>query len=186
MDLTHWGRVTHIGLIKLIIIGSDNAGILLIGPLGTNLSGILIKIQTFSFKKKRLKVSSAKWRPFCLGLNVLMPWGQSTRTTILQVTFAKVFSWKNLVFWLKFILNFPWYVIENTSACSVYPLKLQSDKYIHEPNFVFIVPTQTPTASRSARPLAGTEPNCKFVWFLASFAGILPFVLYFVDRAWRY
>ena len=84
-QLTHWGRVTHICVSKLSIIGSDNglspdrrqaiiltnAGILLIGPLGTDFSEILIEIQTFSFKKMRLKVSSAKWRPFCLGLNVL-------------------------------------------------------------------------------------------------------------------
>ena len=33
---------------------------------------MLIKIQTFSFKKMHFKVSSTKWRPFCLGLNVLM------------------------------------------------------------------------------------------------------------------
>ena len=84
--LTHWGRVMHICVSKLTIIGSDNglspdrhqaiiwtnAGILLIGPLGTNFSEILIEILTFSFKKMRLKVSSAKRRPFCLGLNVLM------------------------------------------------------------------------------------------------------------------
>ena len=44
-----------------------NAGILLIEPLGTNFSEILILIQIFSFKKMRLKMSSAKWRPFCLG-----------------------------------------------------------------------------------------------------------------------
>ena len=83
--LTHWGRVTHICVSKLSIIGSDNglspdrceaiiwtnAGILLIGPLGTNFSEILIKILTFSFKKMCLKVSSAKRQPFCLGLNVL-------------------------------------------------------------------------------------------------------------------
>ena len=70
---------------KLTIIDSDNglsperrqaiiwtnAGILLIGPLGTNFNEILISIQTFSFKKMHLKMSSAKWRPFCLGLNVL-------------------------------------------------------------------------------------------------------------------
>ena len=42
-----------------------------IGPLGTNFSEILIEILTFPFKKMRLKVSSAKWRPFCLGLNVI-------------------------------------------------------------------------------------------------------------------
>ena len=83
--LTHWGRVTHICVSKLTIIGSDNglspgrgqaiiwtnAGILLIGPLGTNFSEILIGIQTFSFKKMHLKMSSAKWRPFSLGLDVL-------------------------------------------------------------------------------------------------------------------
>ena len=84
-DFTHRGRVTHICVVKLTIFGSDNvlsperrqaiiltnAGILLIGPLGTNFIEILIWIQTFSFKKMHLKMSSAKWRPFCLGLNVL-------------------------------------------------------------------------------------------------------------------
>ena len=83
--LTHWGWATHICVSKLTIIDSDNglspgrrqaiiwnhAGILSIGLLGTNFSEILIAILTFSFKKIRLKVSSAKWRPFCLGLNVL-------------------------------------------------------------------------------------------------------------------
>ena len=76
--LTHWGRATHIYVGKLTTIGSDNglspgqrqaiiwtiAGILLIGPLGTNFNDILIGIQTFSFKKMHLKMSSAKWRPF--------------------------------------------------------------------------------------------------------------------------
>ena len=76
--LTHWGRATHICVGKLTIIGSDNglspgrrqaiiwtiAGILLIGPSGTNFSEILIGIQTFSFKKMHLKMSYANWRPF--------------------------------------------------------------------------------------------------------------------------
>ena len=48
-----------------------NAGILLIGPLGTNFSEILIEIQIFWYKKKYLKALSAKWRPFCLSLNEL-------------------------------------------------------------------------------------------------------------------
>ena len=83
--LTHWGRATHICVSKLTIITSDNglspgrrqaiiwnnAGILSIGLIGTKFSEILIEVLTFSFKKMRLKVSSAKWRPFCLGLNVL-------------------------------------------------------------------------------------------------------------------
>ena len=37
-----------------------------------NFSEILIEIQTFLFKEMRLKVSSGKWRPFWLGLNVLV------------------------------------------------------------------------------------------------------------------
>ena len=83
--LNHWRRVTHICISKLTIIGSDNcllparrqaiiwtnAGILLIGPLGTNFSKISIKIHTFSFKKMHLKMLSARWRPFCLSLNML-------------------------------------------------------------------------------------------------------------------
>ena len=83
--LTHWGRATHICVGKLTIIGSDNglspgprkaiiwtnAGILLIGPLGTNFNEFVVEIHTFSFKKMHLKMSSGKWRLFCLGLNVL-------------------------------------------------------------------------------------------------------------------
>ena len=61
--------MTHIYVIKLTIIGSDNglspgrhqaiiltnAGVLLIGPSGTNFSEILIEVYTFSFKKKKIK-----------------------------------------------------------------------------------------------------------------------------------
>ena len=84
--LTLWGRVTHICVSKLTIIGSynglspgrrqaiiwTNAGILLIRTLGTNFSEILSKIHTFSFKNMHFKMSSAKWRQLCLGLNVLI------------------------------------------------------------------------------------------------------------------
>ena len=83
--LTHWGRVTHICVGTNTNFGSDNglaptrrqaiiwtnAGILLIGPLGTNFNGILSEIHIFSFKKIHSKMSSGKLRPFCLGLNVL-------------------------------------------------------------------------------------------------------------------
>ena len=83
--VSHWGRVTHICVSKLTIMASDNglspgrrqaiiwtnAGILLIGPLGTNFNEISIKIHIFFCKKIHLKMSSGKWRPFCLGLNVL-------------------------------------------------------------------------------------------------------------------
>ena len=83
--LTHWGRVTHICVSKPTIIGSynglspsrrqaiiwTNGGILLIRNRGTNFSEILSEIYTFSFKEIHLKMSSGKWRPFCLGRNVL-------------------------------------------------------------------------------------------------------------------
>ena len=85
LQLTHWGQVTRIYVSKLNIIASDNglspgqrqaiiwnnAGILSIGLLERNFSEILIEILIFSFKKMRLKMSSVKWRPFCLCLNVL-------------------------------------------------------------------------------------------------------------------
>ena len=62
----------HICASKLILIGSDNgfspgrrlaiiwtnAGILLIGPLGTNFSEILIEIHIFSFTNMYLNISS--------------------------------------------------------------------------------------------------------------------------------
>ena len=85
-ELTHWGRVTHIYVGNLTIIGSDNgllpgrrqaiiwtnAGILLIRTFGKNFSEFFSEVHTFSFRKMRLKVSSATWRPFCLDLNVLI------------------------------------------------------------------------------------------------------------------
>ena len=85
LSLTHWGRVMHICVSKQTIVGSDNgllpgrrqaiiwtnAGILLTGTLETNFNEISIKIRIFSFKKMGLNMSSVKWQPFCLGLNVL-------------------------------------------------------------------------------------------------------------------
>ena len=44
----------------------------LIWPLVTNFIEILIEIQKFSFKKTHFKLSSGKWPPFCLNLNVLI------------------------------------------------------------------------------------------------------------------
>ena len=99
--LTHWGRVMHICVSKLTIIGSDNglspgrrqtiiwtnAGILLIRTLGINFSEIWSEIHTFSSKKIYLKMSSGKWRPLCLGFNVLTLWW--------SCIFA-IFSWEFL------------------------------------------------------------------------------------------
>ena len=65
VTFNQWGRVTHICCSKIIIIDSHNglspgrhqiiiwtnAGILLIGSLGTNFGVIFKEIHTFSFKK---------------------------------------------------------------------------------------------------------------------------------------
>ena len=75
----------HICVNKIIIIRSDNglspgrrqaiiwisAIILSIGTLKINFSEVLIEIHIFSFKKMHMKLSSARWQPFCLGLNEL-------------------------------------------------------------------------------------------------------------------
>ena len=130
--LTHWGRATHICVGKLTTIGSDNglspgrrqaiiwtnAGILLIWPLGTNFSEILIEINIFSFKKMHLKMSSGKWRPSCLGLNVLilriwssaMTWKRSphywpfVRGVLSQMDSTR--KGKPVVLWYSYIVEF--------------------------------------------------------------------------------
>ena len=102
ISLTHWGRVTHICVSRLTITGSDNglspgrrqaiiwtnAGILLIWPLGTNFSENLIEILTFSFTERRLNVSSAKCRSFCVGLNVLTKPSRKEHKRQLNTTWA--------------------------------------------------------------------------------------------------
>ena len=85
MLLTHWGRVMHICVSNLTIIGSDNslspdqhqaiiwtyAGILFIGPLGSICSEIIIEINTFSLKKNVFenvvwKIAAILSRPQCV------------------------------------------------------------------------------------------------------------------------
>ena len=91
-QLTHWGRVMHICISKLSTNCSNNGlspgrrqaiiwtndEILSIRTLGTNFREILSQINSFSFKKMHLKMSSAKWCIFHLGLNELngdgVPW----------------------------------------------------------------------------------------------------------------
>ena len=104
-NLTHWGRVTHICVSKLTIIGTDNGlspgrrqaiiwtndGIWLIRPLGINFSEILIGIQTFSFQKMHLQMSSAKCRPSCLGLNVIT--GKPSLRSYLSLTQQQQTHW---------------------------------------------------------------------------------------------
>ena len=84
-DLSHWGLVRHICICKLAIIGSDNglsiyrrqaitgtnAEVLAIRLWVIPFSEISSQICIFSFEKIYLKMSSGKWWPLCLGLNVL-------------------------------------------------------------------------------------------------------------------
>ena len=128
--LTHCGRVTHICVSKLTIIGSDNglspsrhqaiiwtnAGILLIGPLGTNFSGILIDIYTFSFTEMNLKMSSGKWRPFYLGLNVLTLWpNDAIWWHTPWATLAQVMAWcRQLTSHnITMLTRCSWYILKN-------------------------------------------------------------------------
>ena len=94
--------MTHICISQIIIIGSEsglspdwcqaiirnNDGILLFGPLGRNFSEISVEIYSFSFKKMHLKMSG-KWRPSCLGLNVL-----TTRASVATAQVSSC-SWVN-------------------------------------------------------------------------------------------
>ena len=80
--LTNWGRVTHIWVGKLTIIGSDNGlspsrrqaiiwtntDILSIGPLGTNFCEILIGIfiQENAFENIVWKMAAISSRPQCV------------------------------------------------------------------------------------------------------------------------
>ena len=125
IDLTHWGRVMHICIGNLTNIGSDNglspgrrqsiiwsrdrsnAGILLMGLIGTNSSETWIRIQIFSLKKIRLIMSSAKYQSFCVSLNVLTNWRREKMATILQTMLLRTFcEWKHLKIPIKISLNF--------------------------------------------------------------------------------
>ena len=97
-QLTHWGRVTQIYVTKLTIIGSDNglspgrrqaiiltnAGILLIGPLGTNSSEIVIFIQEKAFENVVWKMAAILSRPQCVKHATPIPiaWHQNQSTGI--------------------------------------------------------------------------------------------------------
>ena len=67
LDRTTIGSDNGLSPIRRQAIIETNAGILSIGPLGTNFNEISIKIQNSSFRKMHLKISSAKWWPFCPG-----------------------------------------------------------------------------------------------------------------------
>ena len=104
--------MTHICVSDLTIIGSDNdlspgrrqaivwtnAGVLFIRTLGTNFSEILGEINSFSFPEMHLKMSSAKWRLFGLGLNKLKLW--IWKWTAVHDTSGSFTAWNRKIFTL--------------------------------------------------------------------------------------
>ena len=129
-SLIYQGQVTHIYVSKITIIGSDNdmspgrrqaiiwinAGILLIGPLGTNFSDILIKIYIFSFKKMHLKMSG-DWEPFCFDINVLKKLGWIEVSPFVDNIFILIsFDIYVRIFIKIWIQYFPGHLNDNKSA----------------------------------------------------------------------
>ena len=128
IPLVHWATMgSDNGLfpVQCQAIIWTNPGLLLIGLLARNSSEIWIKMKQFSYKKMHLKMSSTKWRPFCICLNILkrVTWGTSCWLAIVphinssfprqnghhwpfwQRTFSNVFSWMKK---FDFRLNFHW------------------------------------------------------------------------------
>ena len=77
------GSGNDLSLVRHQAINWTNAALVSIGPLWTNFTDTLIEIQMFSFKNTQLRMSSAKWRPFCARgdeLNNKLSTGRATLT----------------------------------------------------------------------------------------------------------
>ena len=118
--LTHWGRATHICVGKLTIIGSDNG----LSPAWTAPSHYLNQYWNavnWTVRKKLqwnfnrnsnifiqemdLKISSAKWRPFCLGPNELI---RTLGTNVSEISNEiHTFSFENVVCEMAAIHSWP-------------------------------------------------------------------------------
>ena len=84
------------------ILFSHIAGGPVIEPLGTNFSEILIEIHTFSFKEMHWKMSSGKWRPFCVCHNVLI----IHISSLIPTDCHKICTWFYIIIWLYNCLIF--------------------------------------------------------------------------------
>ena len=108
--------MTHICVSKLTIIGSNNglspgrrqasiwtnARLSVIRTLGINFSEILSEIHIFSLKKMHLKMSSAKWRQFCLGFIVLIWEVRTARVYVYRLYWS---TWDTIVMAFFMALN---------------------------------------------------------------------------------
>ena len=109
--LWHWGTnpevVVYVSICYLRLVWwgqwvnslSPSAGILLNGPLGTNFNENLIEIHTFSFTK----MSSGKWRPFCLGISVLSVEVSSAISRKILSAHYDVTKWKHFLRYWPFM-----------------------------------------------------------------------------------
>ena len=183
--LSHWDRVTHICVSNLTTIGWDNGlspgrrqaiistndGILLIGPLGTNFSEILIKIHAFSFKKIYWKLSSAKWRRFCLGLNVLYSIFLVTQNTSITSTLPYCHMGPHKDTSSYMTLSRHRYVYCYGYVCDRSPIYL--DANIYNPR-VYSMPPMDPNSIyiTITRPLVVHESPVKFIIKYNSFADL--------------
>ena len=130
-----------------------NDGILLIWPLGTNRSKMLIKIPVFSFTKMRLKVSSAKWRSIMsrsqyfilyilIGFAVLFPFEFSRSMEITKFMGPKGAHlglvgprWAHVGLWT--LLSGEWVLIarwDNKDHWDFFPLQPMMGSVMHAPS----------------------------------------------------
>ena len=125
---------------SLTIIGSDNglapgwhqtiiwsnAGILLIEPLGTTFSEIVIEIQTISLKKIHLKMSCAKCCAFRLGLNVLtLIMTLCIYKTVIKRNWQNTYHEKNSPPWFKYTVIMPYHTVhtyQDNTAKYLWPI----------------------------------------------------------------
>ena len=111
--MCQWTRPSLIQIMACRLTGAKPLsepmmGYCLLDPWGrTNFSEILIGIQTFSLKKIQLKMSSGKWWPFCLGLDVLskmwsrnVSWGMSQGDQC-----RRCHCWYKMMSWPSYLHN---------------------------------------------------------------------------------
>ena len=127
---------------NLTIIGSDkalspgrrqaiiwtNAGMLSIGPLGTNFSDILLEILTFLFRKMRLKASSQVCemaaifsRPQCVNT-----WWISPMINICSIRSHYVKETKSTLIHVKIYIHLSRCLKKYPKSCTVIPMEIPS------------------------------------------------------------
>ena len=132
-----------------------NAGWLSIGPLGTNFTDILIKIQNFPFTK----TLSAKWRSFCSGYELIkVKWSSA------------LFKSQGLLStWMRHAVD----TLSTLPALSVGVHQRTSDIYCHWKPKVVMMPTVLPLVTQCFVIMATSisEGNVRIPTTLAFFRG---------------